>query len=96
MTGVSPRGATATGRRWIPAIILVSFLFAEPSWACPVCFGESDSAMADGVNNAILVLLGVVGVVQVGFIALFWSFWRRMKELRREGAQPAAPGETRT
>ena len=62
-------------------------LVADPAAACSVCFGGSDSAMTTGMNNGILVLLGVVGVVQGGFIALFFSFWRRSKQLRerREG-----------
>ena len=51
--------------------------------ACPVCYGAPDSPMTKSSNNAILFLLGVVGFVQVGFIALFWTFWRRAKELRR-------------
>jgi hypothetical protein len=51
--------------------------------ACPVCYGAPDSPMTKSSNNAIMFLLGVVGFVQVGFIALFWSFWRRAKELRR-------------
>ena len=51
--------------------------------ACPVCYGAPTSPMTKSTNNAILFLLGVVGFVQVGFIALFWSFWRRSKELRR-------------
>jgi hypothetical protein len=51
--------------------------------ACPVCYGSPDSPMTKSSNNAIMFLLGVVGFVQVGFIALFWSFWRRAKELRR-------------
>jgi len=51
--------------------------------ACPVCYGSPDSPMTKSSNNAIMFLLGVVGFVQVGFIALFWTFWRRAKELRR-------------
>ena len=39
--------------------------------------------MTKSSNNAIVFLLGVVGFVQIGFIAMFWSFWRRAKELRR-------------
>jgi hypothetical protein len=39
--------------------------------------------MTKSTNNAILFLLGVVGFVQIGFIALFWTFWRRAQELRR-------------
>jgi hypothetical protein len=51
--------------------------------ACPVCYGSPDSPMTKSSNNAIMFLLGVVGFVQIGFIALFWTFWRRAKELRR-------------
>ncbi len=51
--------------------------------ACPVCYGSPDSPMTKSSNNAIVFMLGIVGFVQVGFIAMFWSFWRRAKELRR-------------
>jgi hypothetical protein len=51
--------------------------------ACPVCYGAPNSPMTKSSNDAIMFLLGVVGFVQIGFIALFWSFWRRAKELRR-------------
>ena len=49
--------------------------------ACPVCYGAPNSPMTKSSNNAIMFLLGVVGFVPVGFIALFWSLWRRAKEL---------------
>jgi broad specificity phosphatase PhoE len=39
--------------------------------------------MVKGVNKGIWVLLGLVGFVQIGFVALFWSFWRRAREQRR-------------
>lgn len=52
---------------------------AGPAMACPVCFGASDSPMAAGMNNGIFFLLGVIGMVQIGFVALFVSFRRRGK-----------------
>ncbi len=51
--------------------------------ACPVCFGNPDSPMTKGTTNAIWFLLGIVGVVQAGFIALFFSFWRRARDARK-------------
>ncbi len=36
------------------------------------------------MNNAILTLLGIVGLVQVSFVALFWSFWRQARRLKEE------------
>ena len=52
---------------------------AAPAAACPVCFGASDDPMAAGMNNGIFFLLGVIGMVQIGFVALFVSFRRRGK-----------------
>ncbi len=58
-------------------------MLAPAVLACPVCYGAPDDPMVKGVNNGIWVLLGLVGFVQIGFVALFWSFWRRGRELRR-------------
>ena len=62
-------------------------LFAEAASACAVCFGDPDSLMTAGVNNGILVLLGCIAFVQVGFGALFWSFRNRARRLERRRAQ---------
>ncbi|HXH94991.1 MAG TPA: hypothetical protein VNN25_25685 [Thermoanaerobaculia bacterium] len=51
--------------------------------ACPVCYGNPDSPMTKSSNNAILFMIGVIGFVQIGFIAMFWSFWRRARAMRR-------------
>ena len=66
-------------------VIIAICLLLVPSMlsACPVCYGSPTSPMTKSTNNAILFLLGVVGFVQIGFIALFWTFWRRAQELRR-------------
>jgi hypothetical protein len=72
------------GRRtiWI-AIVAATLLVATNAAACPVCFGDPNAPMQKGVNAGIWVLLGVIGFVQVGFVALFWSFRQRTKELQR-------------
>jgi len=66
-------------------VVIAVCLLLVPSIvsACPVCYGAPGSPMTKSSNNAIMFMLGVVGFVQVGFIALFWTFWRRAKELRR-------------
>ena len=61
------------------ALLLVPAILS----ACPVCYGSPDSPMTKSSNNAIVFMIGIIGFVQVGFIAMFWSFWRRAKELRR-------------
>ena len=52
--------------------------------ACAVCYGAADSSMTAGLNSAILVLLGIVATVQVGFVALFVRFRRRSQQLQAE------------
>jgi hypothetical protein len=47
--------------------------------ACPVCFGQSDSPMAKGMNLGILFLLGVTGVVLASFAAFFIYLMRRAR-----------------
>lgn len=74
-----------------PGQVLVAGLLllagAAPAAACAVCFGAPDDAMTEGMNNGILVLLGTIGLVQVGFVALFWKFWRRAKRLAERRAR---------
>lgn len=66
----------------LAALSMIVFL-PEVLLACPVCYGSADAPMNKGMNNAIWVLVGIIGFVQLGFVALFWSFWRRSKQLQR-------------
>lgn len=73
-------------RRWLSRIgVAVALPMAIPrlAIACAVCYGEVDSAMTEGMNNGILVLLAVIAVVQVGFVALFLSIRQRSRQLRQ-------------
>ncbi|HEX5758100.1 MAG TPA: hypothetical protein VF121_02800 [Thermoanaerobaculia bacterium] len=51
--------------------------------ACATCFGAADSPMVGGMNNAILFLLGCVGLMWLGVGKLFWDFRRRSQRLER-------------
>lgn len=64
------------------ALVVAAFAVPRVAAACPVCFGDSDSPMAQGLNNGMLVLLGVVATVQGGFAALFLAIRYRTKRLR--------------
>lgn len=70
-------------KRGLVVCALLLFVVADGAAACTVCLGDPDSQMATGVNNGILVLLGFVGFVQVGFLALFLSIRNRSKRLER-------------
>ena len=66
------------------AVAATAMFFAAPeALACAVCNGAPGDPMVKGMNNGIWVLLGLVAFVQIGFVAMFWSFWRRTREQRR-------------
>jgi hypothetical protein len=67
--------------------LIVALLAPVVAHACPVCFGSADSELTRGAQNGIWVLLGVIGFVQLGFVALFWTFWRRARALRKRREQ---------
>ncbi|MDX1643570.1 MAG: hypothetical protein R3244_04330 [Thermoanaerobaculia bacterium] len=66
----------------LAAIVVLALAAAAPASACATCFGASDSALTEGMNGAILTLLGIVAFVQVGFVALFARFFIRARRLR--------------
>jgi len=69
---------------------LVALALPRLAAACTACFGAADSPMVHGQNQAILALLAVVGVVQVGVVKVVWDFRRRAKRLPPPpGARPA-------
>ncbi len=68
-------------------------LSAQPALACSVCYGDPNSAMAQGAQAGVLVLLGVVGVVLTGFGSLLLFWIRRAAQLEAvEEASQTIPG----
>ncbi len=81
------RWSTARPRNLATPLLLFALaLTPELANACPVCFGGPDS-ISKGMDTAIFFLLSIVGLVQIGFVALFWSFRRRAKELQKHREQ---------
>ena len=68
---------------WVGLVVALA-VASPPAQACAVCYGAADSPMTEGMNNAILFLLSIVGVVQVGFVALFVSIRRRTRRLQQQ------------
>lgn len=65
-------------------VVLASLVLPSSADACAVCYGDPDSTMSQGMNNGILALLGVVGFVQLGLVAMFAAIWTRTRRLRRQ------------
>ena len=64
-------------------IALLLILAAHPMLACPVCYGDTNSASGKSLSNAVYFLLAIIALVQVGFVALFYTFWKRAKNIRK-------------
>jgi hypothetical protein len=67
--------------------LLAALMLAPAASACPVCYGSPGDPLVKGANNGVAVLLGIIVLVQVGFAALFISFWRRARALQRRREQ---------
>lgn len=52
--------------------------------ACATCYGAADAPMTKGMNNAILTLIALVGVVYVGIGKVFLDFRRRSRKLEQK------------
>lgn len=69
-------------------MILFSFLgigsmvLAETALACPSCYGAADGPMIQGMNMAILAMLGITGFVLAAISSFFLMMRRRIKRLR--------------
>jgi len=63
--------------------------------ACSVCFGQSDSPLAQGTNMAIFFMLGVTGVMLASFAGFFIYLIRR-KRLVSDDVVDSVPGHERT
>jgi hypothetical protein len=51
----------------------------QPTWACPVCFGDPNSPMAIGASWGIALLLGVTAGVLAAFAGFFFYLIKRSR-----------------
>lgn len=63
------------------AAVVLALVLPQIASACATCFGAPDAPMTKGMNNAILMLIGVVGMVYVGIGKVALDFRRRSKRL---------------
>ncbi len=85
-TGTEPIPAshelqTRVWRLVLPALLATFLLSAEHAAACPVCFGDPDSDMAQGAMWGILVLGIVVYGVLMGMVGIGVTWFIRARKL---------------
>jgi uncharacterized integral membrane protein len=79
------RWSVIRGRRLLALLTALMLAVPRAVLACPVCFGQSDSPMAQGVNMGVFFLLGVVVAVLAGFAAFFIYLARRARTFADDG-----------
>ena len=67
--------------RWVAGLLMIAMPVIAN--ACPVCFGDPSSPLSKGATNGVWFLLGVIGFVQIGLVALFVTFWRRARAMKK-------------
>lgn len=65
------------------SIVILGALLVAPgvALACPICFGgDPDSQLAQSVNWAVFLLLGVTGSVLSGFVGFIFHLIKRSRQ----------------
>jgi hypothetical protein len=63
----------------IITLVLGLVLLPEVSYACATCFGNPNAAATQGMNKAIIAMLGVTGTVLGGFGSSIYVLNRRAR-----------------
>jgi hypothetical protein len=74
------RSCAATARQ-VLATAAVIIAGGSSVLACPLCFGAEETSMIDGTRLGVLVMLGILFVVQGGFVAFFLYLRKRAKRI---------------
>jgi uncharacterized membrane protein YphA (DoxX/SURF4 family) len=80
LAGVRP----ALAARLVAILAAVWLALPQAAAACATCYGAPESPMTQGMNNAILTLIGVVGIVYVGIGRVILDFRRRARKLSQK------------
>ena len=67
----------------VALVVFVLVITTGSASACPSCYGAPDSPMTEGMNMAIMSLLGVTGGVLAAFVGFFVYLRRRAQQLQR-------------
>ena len=77
-------------RRGLQALwVLALAAFGKVAEACPVCFGETDAPIVQGIEASVLFMIGVTYCLILGGVAMFFLLRRRALRLQREQAETA-------
>ena len=67
-------------------VVMLLLVLRLDTYACPNCYGDPESAVTEGMNMAIMSLLGVTGGVLVSIAGFFLYVRRRVRLLNQRFA----------
>ena len=71
--------------RILISVVVTLVLFAHIAVTCPVCFGAAESGKTtESVNMAVMVLLGITGVV-LSLLGAFFAYLRKRLKVTLDG-----------
>jgi len=70
-------------------LLVTLLLLAAPRvvLACPVCFGQNDTAMGNAIKAGVILMLVLVGLVLAGFAAFIVQLNRRARMFAEQSDQ---------
>ncbi len=77
--------------RMLLSLALLTAVAVAPGLACPVCFGAKDAPMTAGLSAAILVMIGITGMVLSTISTFFLLIRRRYRAAATSGAASGEP-----
>ena len=57
--------------------LIVSSILISKIMACAVCYGPIDNPITDGINNAIIFLICVVGFILLSIVGTSIQFYKK-------------------
>ena len=78
--------------RIIAAALCLALFAPAHVWACAVCFGAKGDPQTEGLNMAILTLLGTTYTIFGGMIVMGILLWRRSKRIPADETQEPRRG----
>jgi hypothetical protein len=67
----------------VAVLVALSVGCHDTGYACPNCYGDPESSMTDGMNMAIISLLGITGSMLALFAGFFLYLRRRFRLLNQ-------------
>ena len=60
---------------------ILFLFFTNVVFPCAVCYGATDDPMANGMNNAVFFLLGIISFILLSIIGSILHFYKRSKKI---------------